>query len=207
MLSNKFDFYDILKFYDKYNSGGRFKRLIVCDAVTFNTDRHAGNHGVLAFNANNTVKSMALGFDYNLSMLPYVIRDEFSDIREQIVKHTPRTSDDFITAAKYCLTSNIRNDLLELRGIKLSLPFTDEMFPQERVDWMTDIVNHQIDNILYDRTPIYPTIKVDGLSNLYQYKLKFKLSDDDYIKEIPRLMKVLGVSHMSELEERIVDLL
>lgn len=206
-LSSDFDFYDIIGFYESISNGTGFKRMLVCDAIVLNTDRHAGNHGVLVSNETNKIKSMAPSFDYNLAMLPYVTRSDFSNIAEQIVKHTPKTSDDFITAAKYCLTSSIRNDLLELRGITLSLPFTDDKFPQERVDWMTDIVNHQIDNVLYDRTPVYPTIKVDGLSNTYRYKLKYKLSDDEFVKEVPRLMKLFGISHMNELEERIADLL
>lgn len=207
VLSSNYDFYDILNYYRSLESEELFKRLVVCDAITLNTDRHAGNHGVLVTSDNNKIKSMAPAFDYNLSMLPYVVRDEFSNISEQIEKHKPKTSDDFISAAKYCMTTSIRNDLVNLRGIQLSLPFTDERFPQERVDWMTEIVNHQIDNILYDREPVYPSLKVEGLSNTYRYKLKYKLSDEDFVKEVPRLMKLFGISHMRDLEDRIVDLL
>lgn len=202
--SNSID--KIINFYESIDSADGIKRLLVCDALTLNTDRHAGNHGVLVDSETQKILCMAPGFDYNLSMLPYVTRDEFYNVSEAIQKQTPKCYSDFIDVARKLLTPSIRADLINLKGIELVLP-DDEKFPKERVKWMSEIVNYQIKNVLSDTEPIYPTLKVEGLSNLYRYHLKYNMTEEEFRKDIPRLMKLYGISHMSELEEAIVDML
>ena len=196
----------MLDYYDMLNTT-LFRRILICDALTLNTDRHVGNHGVLCNSVTNTILSSAPGYDYNMAMLPYVMRDDFVGISTQIKSCIPKIGDDFLFVAKSVLTSDIRKDLAALRGIDLHLDFYDEKFPKERVKWMSSIVNEQINNILYNREPIYPTIKVDGLSNTMKYRMKLHLTEDEWFQQVPTLMKLFGISHMEELEKEIVHLL
>lgn len=198
---------DTLQFYESINSDDTFRRIIVADALTLNTDRHDGNHGVLCNSSTNAILHAAPGYDYNLSLLPYLTRDNFAELNDLIKKYTPKIGEDFIDTAKAVLTSEIRSDLVAMKGIELTLPFYDEKFPEERAKWLTEVVNYQINNVLNDGEPVYPTLKIDGLSNQFKYRLKYKMTEDEFIKDIPRLMGVLGTTSMVEFEERIADLL
>ena len=74
---------------------------------------------------------------------------------------------------------------------------------------MTDIVNQRIDKILYNRVESYAPLKVEGISNLYKYRLQNGFTDDEkwYREEQPRLFKAFGCKHLDELEQEIVVLL
>lgn len=200
------DLQHMIDFYDNLGSS-MFRRILVCDAITLNTDRHLGNHGVLCRSTDNTVLMSAPGYDYNLSMLPYLTRDDFVDVESKIKACTPKVGDNFLSVAKAVMTEDIKSDLRALQGIELSLDFCDERFPEERVTWMTHVVNSQIDNILYDKQPVYPSIKVDGLSNTMKYRMKLHLTEDEWIQQVPQLMKLFKIQHMDELENEIVKLL
>lgn len=197
----------MLNFYKEIGSADKFRRLLICDALTLNTDRHMGNHGVMCDSMSNEIYFSAPGYDYNLSMLTYLTRDNFAELDYHIGKCVPHIGTNFIHVAKLLLTPEIRSDLIAMKGIELTLPFYDEKFPEERAKWLTEVVNYQINNVLNDSDPVYPALKIDGLSNQFKYRLKYKMTEDEFIKDIPRLMKVLGTTTMVEFEERIADLL
>lgn len=193
----------IVDAYASVPNSDMIRRILICDGITFNTDRHAGNHGELVSAMTNEVMFAAPGYDYNLSMFPYVVRDDFADVTTMVNKYVPRIGNSFIAVAKGLLTSEIRKDLINLKGIELTLPFYDEKFPEERAKWLTDIVNCQIDNILTNKTPVYPAIKVDGLSNCMKYRMKYHLSEDEWIEKVPHLCALLDVKHVDDLEREI----
>lgn len=198
---------DILNKYDSLDRYSTFRRILVCDSLTLNTDRHLGNHGFLCNALTEDIIRAAPGYDYNLSLLPYCTNDDLASIRECIDNARPKIGEDFIEVARGSLTSEIRRDLINLKGIELKLPFYDEKFPEKRVHYMTDIVNTQIENVLGKGNQIYPTFKVEGISNCMKYRLKYKLTQDEWIKEIPRLMKILQISTMQELEDNITNIM
>lgn len=121
--------------------------MLVADAVCFNSDRHAGNHGILFDTDTLDVLCMAPPFDHNLSMLPYAMESDFPTIDKYIAEQGPRIGDDWITVAKTVLDSYTRSRLVSLKGY--TIPFDgDEKFPKKRVDLMNDLINRQIDLIL-----------------------------------------------------------
>ncbi len=201
------DVYSIIDKYDSIDASQTFRRILVCDALTLNTDRHLGNHGFLCDSETEQIVHAAPGYDYNLSLLPYCTLDDLADIRDCIDSAAPRIGSNFIDVARAALTSDIRKDLVNLKGIELSLPFYDERFTEARTSYMTDIVNTQIDNVLGKGKQIYPTFKVEGISNCMRYRLKYGFSQDEWVHEVPRLMQLLCIRHMSELEAEIHKLL
>lgn len=42
---------------------------------------------------------------------------------------------------------------------------------------------------------------------MYQLMCKMRFTDEELEKDIPRLIRVFGISHMDELEERIIEML
>lgn len=194
---------NLISSYDKIPGGEMLRRILICDAITLNVDRHAGNFGVLVDSFTNDLVMMAPGFDYNLALLPYATRDDLADIKNCIDNAKPKIGEDFIDIARYVLTSELRTELIVLKGIQLSLPFYDDTFPEERAKCMTALVNTQIDNILSKKEIKYPAVKVEGLSNCMKYRMRFHLTEEEWLAKVPHLCALLDVKHMDELEEAI----
>ena len=137
----------LLNFYRKLGSEDEFRRMLVLDAIIFNTDRHAGNHGVLVENDTQKPVMMAPIFDLNLSLLPYIEDEDMPDIGTTLEKYTPCIGSDFTRIAQIALTSEIRSDLIGLKGFKFSFK-GDSRFTHKRVTFIENLINKQIDAIL-----------------------------------------------------------
>lgn len=207
-LCNKLLAFDeLLSQYDSYSNGELFRRILVCDALTFNTDRHTGNFGCLFNTDTMEVLGVAPGFDYNLSLFPMEVNDAFVDVNSFVNKYTPSQGSTFVDLARYVMTDSIRSDIKNLRGFEYKYE-GDDKFPKERAEWLTTMTNEQIDNILGTNSVyMYTSPNKEVTSNLYKYRIKNNLSEEDFQKDVPRLMKLFGISHMSELEELIVELI
>ncbi|MBD5455814.1 MAG: HipA protein [Lachnospiraceae bacterium] len=144
---------EMLEYYSRIGSEDAFRRMIVFDAVTFNTDRHMGNHGVIFDNDTLTVKRMAPVFDNNQSMLPYAEEDDFLHIADYLKSKIPRIGEDFVNIAKAAMTSEIRSDLINLQGIKFSYADSSR-FTRQRLSAIEKIINDQIRGIL-DKNKLY----------------------------------------------------
>ncbi len=138
---------EMLKYYSHIGSEDTFRRMLVLDSLTFNVDRHAGNHGVFIQNDTLKVIRMADIFDLNLALLPYVEKDEFEAIGSKLTEYSPRIGDDFTRIGQIVLTSSIRADLISLKGFRFSFR-GDESFPAWRVKILEEMVNKQIEALL-----------------------------------------------------------
>lgn len=198
---------EILEFFSNLGCEESFKRMLVCDAITFNTDRHHGNFGCLYNTDTQELLSMAPCFDYNLSLFPMEVNDAFVDVSSFIGKYTPKIGDSFIEVARGSLTPAIRADLINLKGFKYEYD-GDDKFTKDRVDWLTSLSNQQINHILgTTNVYMYTSPNKTCVSNIYKYRMKNHLTEEQFQEDVPRLMKVFGINHMSELEEKIADLL
>lgn len=144
---------EMLEYYSSIDSEDAFRRMVVFDAVTFNTDRHMGNHGVIFDNDSLTVKRMAPVFDNNQSLLPYAEDEDFQQIGIYLESKIPRIGDDFVNIAKAVMTSEIRSDLINLHGFKFSYVESDR-FSRQRLLAIEKIINRQIGGIL-DKNKLY----------------------------------------------------
>ena len=138
---------DLMKFYEKLNSEDTFRKMLVLDAITFNVDRHAGNHGVLVNNDTQKPITMAPVFDLNMSLLPYVIKEEMLNIGDKLEEYGPRIGEDFTRIGQQAMTSETEKILRGLKGFQFSFQ-GDDTFPKERVKFLETMVNKQIEALL-----------------------------------------------------------
>lgn len=147
------DLNNCLKFYSKYDSESKFRAMLIADAICFNEDRHAGNHGVLVNNDTLEIIDMSRIYDNNITLLPYAMASDFDNIDNYMSEHNTRLGDDWVRVAREVLTDNIKETLINLRGYKFEFNSIERYvintkFTKERLDILTKMVNQQIDNIL-----------------------------------------------------------
>ena len=129
-----------MRFYAELGSETLFRKMIVLDSLTFNVDRHAGNHGVLVEHATQKPLRMAPVFDLNLSMLPYIERSDWEHIGTKMRDYGPRIGEDFTRIGQQAMTSEIRAILIGMNSFQFSF-HGDEKFEPERVKLMVDDVD------------------------------------------------------------------
>ena len=179
---------ELIRFYEQIGSEEAFRRMIVLDGITFNVDRHAGNYGILIDNDTLEPLKMAPVFDFNLSMLPYVLKDEFEDIGTKLLEYGPRIGDDFVRTAHAMLTPSIRADLVALKGFQFSFR-GDEVFPEERVEKMEELINRQIEGILDNNVLMTRDVFIPHIPE--QHTISKKVADDRQESKIAEAVKVI----------------
>ncbi len=137
----------LLEYFECLGCREAFQRMLVMDAVIFNVDRHLGNVGVLVNNDTQKILGIAPNFDFNLSMLPYVTREEFDYIGTKLLDYGPAVGNDFTRVGQEMLTSEIRQGLIQLQGFRFTFRGNKDFEPW-RVKIMEDMVNLQIKAIL-----------------------------------------------------------
>ena len=140
---------DILDYMSQFpdDSEERFREMVVCDAITFNQDRHFGNFGVLIDNDTVTPLRMAPVFDFNLAFLPYVVDSEFEHIGDKLLEYGPKIGEDFTRIGQKMLTSRIADKLKDLKDFSFRFE-GDDRFTKERIGHMKSLINRQIDAVL-----------------------------------------------------------
>lgn len=138
---------ELLDFFHNLGCREQFQRMLVLDAVTFNVDRHLGNIGILVDNSTQKPLGIAPNFDFNLSMLPYVTKEEFEHIGTKLLDYGPAIGNDFTRVGQEMLTSEIRRELINLQGFQFSFRGNKDFEPS-RVHILETMVNQQIQAIL-----------------------------------------------------------
>lgn len=138
---------ELLDYFEGLGCREAFQRMLVLDAVTFNVDRHLGNIGVLVDNDTQKILGIAPNFDFNLSMLPYVTKEEFGHIGTKLLDYGPAIGNDFTRVGQEMLTAETRQGLINLQGFQFSFRGNKEFEPW-RVNVMEGVVDQQIKAIL-----------------------------------------------------------
>ncbi len=142
---------ELKEFFDHLACREQFQRILVLDAVIFNVDRHLGNIGVLVDNNTQKILGIAPNFDFNLSMLPYVTKEEFAHIGTKLLDYGPAIGADFTRVGQEMLTSEIRRELINLQGFEFTFRGNQDFEPW-RVQILEAMVNRQIQAILKGET-------------------------------------------------------
>ena len=137
----------LIKFYENLGSEDMFRKMIVLDSLTFNVDRHAGNHGVLVNNDTQIPIRMAPIFDFNMAMLPYIEKEDMLHIGNKLEEYGPRIGDDFTRIGQIAMTPQIRASLISLKGFTFDFR-GDETFTLDRIKFLEMLVNKQIEALL-----------------------------------------------------------
>ena len=139
------DLQSVSDYYESIGCLNAFNDMLLLDAVSVNTDRHAGNFGILVDADTYEVLSMAPVFDMNYSYGCASLYSMKLPTEEYIASNESRRFGDFIKATNGRVTeeslSSIENSLLSLsqRGI----PYCEE----DVFERMLNISRYQIDRI------------------------------------------------------------
>lgn len=147
LVSRSITLDELLVFFEHLGCREQFQKMLVLDAVTFNVDRHLGNIGILVDNDTQKPLGIAPNFDFNLSMLPYMTKEEFEQPGTKLLHYGPAIGNDFTRIGQEMLTSEIRRELINLQGFRFSFRGNKDFEPA-RVQILETMVNRQIQAIL-----------------------------------------------------------
>lgn len=146
----------LLEIYRELGCEDAFRRMVVADCISLNSDRHFGNFGFLV--NNETFERIGINpcFDFNMAFVP-LSEEGFDfgkradgtelDFDEYLSKHGPVIGSDYVAPARAILTSEIKKCVEEIREDTLTVP-CDERFSEKRLSQMNMIKNVQCERIL-----------------------------------------------------------
>ena len=152
----KYGLPETLEIYRDMNCEDAFRRMIVADCITLNSDRHLGNFGFLVNNETFEQISINPCFDFNMAFVPlseqgfdFGKRADGSecDFDEYLSKRGPVIGSDYVAPARAILTPEIKKCVEEIRETTLFVP-CDEKFTEKRLVQMNMIKNVQCERIL-----------------------------------------------------------
>ena len=152
----KYGLPETLEIYRNFNCEDAFRRMVVADCITLNSDRHFGNFGFLV--NNETFERTVLNpcFDFNMAFVPFAEEGfDFGkspdgrelDFNEYLSKRPPVIGSDYVAPARAILTSEIKKCVEEIRETPLTVQ-CDERFSEKRLSQMNMIKNVQCERIL-----------------------------------------------------------
>lgn len=164
---------ELLDYFDNLDCREQFQRMLVLDAVTFNVDRHLGNIGLLVTNDTQIPLGIAPNFDFNLSLLPYITKEEFEQIGTKLLDYGPAIGNDFTRIGQQMLTSEIRKELINLQDFQFTFRGNRDFDPS-RIRLLEMMVDRQINailsgDILYTKDVFIPT-KIAQESQVFDNK-------------------------------------
>ena len=138
---------DAIEYFTSIGSEQEFRELLVIDALCFNTDRHSGNYGVLFDNDTLTPLSLAPVFDFNLSLLPYIRKEDFDNVGDYLYGLTPKLGEDFTRLGQMGMNDKIRNRVKPLKDFTFSFR-GDDFFSPTQVEVLEHIIQRQAKALL-----------------------------------------------------------
>ena len=147
---------ETLEIYREFNCEDEFRRMVVADCITLNSDRHFGNFGFLVNNENFERTKLNPCFDFNMAFVPlaedgfdFGIRADGSkaDFDEYLSKRGPVIGSDYVAPARAILTPEIKKSVEEIRETPLTVS-CDDRFTEKRLSQMNMIKNVQCERIL-----------------------------------------------------------
>ena len=143
----KLDFQGVFDYFAELGSEQSFREMLVLDALCINQDRHAGNYGVLFDNDTLQVIKMSPVFDLNISLMPYITKDEFLNIGDKLFEYTPKLGSDFTRIGQMGMNDILRDRVKDIKDFSFSFR-GDDVFLPERVEAVEYIVRRQAEAIL-----------------------------------------------------------
>lgn len=80
---------------EEHGAEDAFRRMLVLDALILNTDRHAGNYGMMFDTDTLQILKMGPVFDHNQALLPYAEEEDFLHLEEYLATRPTRIGEDF----------------------------------------------------------------------------------------------------------------
>ena len=141
------DLKGVLNYFVNLGSEQEFREMLVIDSLCFNQDRHSGNFGVLFDNDMLEIVKMSPVFDLNISLLPYVMEDEFLNIGDRLFDYAPKLGKDFTRIGQIGMNPVIRDRVKDIKDFLFTFR-GDDVFTPERVNIIENVVRRQAEAIL-----------------------------------------------------------
>ena len=152
----KYGLPETLEIYREFNCEDAFRRMVVADCITLNSDRHFGNFGFLVNNETFERTTLNPCFDFNMAFVPFAEEGfDFGkdsngkeiDFAEYLSRRPPVIGSDYVAPARAILTPEIKKCVEEIRETPLTVQ-CDERFTEKRLSQMNMIKNAQCERIL-----------------------------------------------------------
>lgn len=152
----KYGLPETMELYREFNCEDEFRRMVVADCITLNSDRHFGNFGFMVNNATFERTVLNPCFDFNMAFVPFAEENfDFGlapdgtklDFDEYLSKRGPVIGSDYVAPARAILTTEIKKCVEEIRETDLTVQ-CDEKFTNRRLAQMNMIKNVQCERIL-----------------------------------------------------------
>ena len=146
----------MIEIYREFNCEDAFRRMVVADCITLNSDRHFGNFGFLVNNETFERTTLNPCFDFNMAFVPFAEEGfDFGkdsngkeiDFDEYLSRRPPVIGSDYVAPASAILTPEIKKCVEEIRETPLTVQ-CDERFSEKRLSQMNMIKNAQCERIL-----------------------------------------------------------
>ena len=146
----------LLEIYREMGCEDAFRRMVVADCITLNSDRHFGNFGFLVNNETFERTGINPCFDFNMAFVP-LSEEGFDfgkrtdgtecDFDEYLSRRGPVIGSDYVAPARAILTPEIKKCVEEIREKTLAVP-CEGRFTERRLVQMNMIKNVQCERIL-----------------------------------------------------------
>ena len=152
----KYGLPETMELYREFNCEDEFRRMVVADCITLNSDRHFGNFGFMVNNATFERTVLNPCFDFNMAFVPFAEENfDFGlapdgtklDFDDYLSKRGPVIGSDYVAPARAILTPEIKKCVEEIRETDLTVQ-CDEKFTEHRLAQMNMIKNVQCERIL-----------------------------------------------------------
>lgn len=143
----KYDYEELLEFFETYGFDEDFRRMILLDSVILNEDRHFGNFGFIVNNDTYEVLRFAPVFDHNMSLLCRAMESDLTDDSEYIRSRTHKIGGDFVKVARGLIDEGTRGRIEKLIDIPIKR-HSEFNLPEERIEFLDDIIQKHIRQIL-----------------------------------------------------------
>ena len=139
---------EILAFYEKNGCEEEFRRMVVTDALVFNTDRHLNNFGLLMDNDSLEIKGVAPLYDFNLSLFGDTPDGMLKNLYGAVMSHSPCIGGDFLTVGREMVADSIREDLKKIRDYFSEQTFETEAPFKDRLGVINYMIRRQAEALL-----------------------------------------------------------
>lgn len=152
----KYGLPETLEIYREFNCEDAFRRMVVADCITLNSDRHFGIFGFLVNNETFERTTLNPCFDFNMAFVPFSEEcfdfgkspdGKELDFDEYLSRRPPVIGSDYVAPARAILTPEIKKCVEEIRETPLTVQ-CDERFSEKRLSQMNMIKNVQCERIL-----------------------------------------------------------
>lgn len=157
VLGTGHSFKEIKQFYDGIGAAEQFSEMLVLDALTFNTDRHLNNFGVLFQTDTMQIIKPAPVFDNNLSLFPFKDESFLANPEEVIKEAFSAFGIHPNELANQCITPKLRCKLKNLSDF--TFPRRNDGLPESRLHLLENLIHLQIRNILDEKSFAIPIPK------------------------------------------------